>query len=100
MDGNNGGVAVGYADTLAKVLSFSEKSADLLVNGHSATTSTNADLKDFMQFVRGYVKEVQSGKAAGRTVDEVAAAWKPPAGYTAQPARVRGNAQLIFNETR
>jgi glyoxylase-like metal-dependent hydrolase (beta-lactamase superfamily II) len=100
MDSNNGGTGVGYADTLAKVLAFSEKGADVIVNGHSNTTTTNADLKDFIQFVRGYVKDVQSGKAAGRTVDQVAESWKPPAGYAAQPARVRANAQLVFTETR
>ena len=100
MDGNNGGTAVGYADTIAKVLSFSEKNADILVSGHSNTTTTNADLKDFMQFVRGYVSEVQAAKKAGKTVDEVANSWKPPAGYTAQPARVRSNAQLAFSETK
>jgi glyoxylase-like metal-dependent hydrolase (beta-lactamase superfamily II) len=100
MDANNGGTGVGYADTLAKVAAFAEKSADVIVNGHRNTTSTNADLRGFIEFVRGYVKDIQSGKAAGRTVDEVAAAWKPPAGYTAQAPRVRANAQLIFNETR
>jgi glyoxylase-like metal-dependent hydrolase (beta-lactamase superfamily II) len=100
MDANNGGTAVGYADTLAKISSFAEKSADVIVNGHSNTTSSNADLKDFIQFVRGYVKEVQSAKSAGRSVDDAAGAWKPPAGYTAQPARVRSNAQLVFNETK
>src|SRR5688500_10593856 len=100
MDSNNGGTAVSYADTLTRLSAFAEKNADMLVNGHFATTTTNADLKDFIQFVRGYVKDVQSGKAAGRTVDEVAAAWKPPAGYTAQAPRVRANAQLVFNETK
>ena len=100
MDSNNGGTAVGYADTLSRALAFSEKSADVIVNGHSNTTSTNADLKDFIQFVRGYVKDVQGGKAAGRTVDEVAASWKPPTGYTAQAPRVRANAQLVYNETK
>lgn len=100
MDSNNGGTGTGYADTLTKVLSFSEKSADALVNGHFATTSTNGDLKDYIQFIRGYVKDVQDAKRAGKTVDEVAGSWKPPAGYTAQPARVRTNAQLIFDETR
>jgi glyoxylase-like metal-dependent hydrolase (beta-lactamase superfamily II) len=100
MDANNGGTAVGYADTLAKVLSFSEKNADVLVSGHSNTTTTNADLKEFMGFVRGYVGEVQAAKKAGRTVDDVANSWKPPAGYGAQPARIRSNAQLVFNETR
>ena len=100
MDSNNGGTAVGYADTLEKVLAFSNKSADVIVNGHSNTTTTNADLKDFIQFVRGYVKDVQSGKAAGRTVDQVAESWKPPVGYTAQPARVRADAQTLFDETK
>jgi glyoxylase-like metal-dependent hydrolase (beta-lactamase superfamily II) len=100
MDSNNGGTAVGYADTLSRALAFSEKNADAIVNGHFNTTSTNADLKDFIQFVRGYVKDVQTGKAAGRTVDEVAAGWKPPTGYTAQAPRVRANAQLVFNETK
>jgi len=100
MDGNNGGTAVGYADTLTKALAFAEKNADVLVNGHNATTTTNADLKDYIQFIRGYVSEVQAAKKAGRTVDEVANSWKPPAGYTAQAARVRSNTQLVFNETK
>jgi hypothetical protein len=91
---------VGYADTLSRALAFSEKNADAIVNGHFNTTSTNADLKDFIQFVSGYVKDVQTGKAAGRTVEEVAAGWKPPTGYTAQVPRVRANAQLVFNETK
>jgi cyclase len=100
MDANNGGTGVGYADTLAKVLGFAEKNADVIVNGHSNTTSTNADLKEYIQFIRGYVKDVQDGKKSGKAVEEVAGGWKPPAGYTAQPARVRSNAQLIFTETR
>ncbi|MBI3048950.1 MAG: MBL fold metallo-hydrolase [Acidobacteria bacterium] len=100
MDANNGGTAVGYADTLSKMLAFSEKNADVLVNGHSNTTTTNADLKDFIQFIRGYVSEVQAARKAGRTVDEVANSWKPPAGYNAQAARIRSNAQLVFNETK
>jgi len=100
MDANNGGTAVGYAETLSKVLSFSEKNADVIVNGHFNTTTTNADLKDYIQFIRGYVSEVQAAKKAGKTLDDVANSWKPPAGYTAQPARVRSNAQLVFNETK
>jgi glyoxylase-like metal-dependent hydrolase (beta-lactamase superfamily II) len=100
MDANNGGTGVGYADTLAKALAFSEKNADVLVNGHTTANTTNADLKDFIQFVRAYVSDVQAAKKAGRAVDDFAASWKPPSGYAAQPARVRANAQLIFNETR
>ena len=100
MDSNNGGTGTGYADTLSKVLSFSSKNADTLVSGHSATTTSNADLKDYIGFVQGYVRDVQAAKAAGRTADDFAAGWKPPTGYTAQPARVLGNAKTIYNETK
>lgn len=100
MDANNGGTGVGYADTLVKALAFSDKNADVLVNGHSNTTSTNADLKDYIQFIRGYVKDVQDAKRMGKTVDDVAGSWKPPAGYNAQPARIRSDAQLVFDETK
>jgi cyclase len=100
MDSNNGGTAVGYADTLTKVLGFSEKNADVIVNGHNNTTSTNADLKDYIQFIRGYVKDVQDAKKSGKTVDDLANSWKPPSGYTAQPARLRANSQFVFNETK
>lgn len=100
MDANNGGTGVGYADTLAKAAAFIEKNADVIVNGHFATTTTLAELKEYIQFIRGYVKDVQSAKSGGRTVDQVAESWKPPAGFTAQPARVRSNAQLVFNETK
>ena len=100
MDANNGGTGVGYADTLSKALSFSEKNADVIVNGHSNTTSTNADLKNYIQFIRNYVRDVQEAKKSGKTVDDFATSWKPPSGYNAQPARIRSDAQLIFNETK
>ncbi|MSO81937.1 MAG: MBL fold metallo-hydrolase [Acidobacteria bacterium] len=100
MDSNNGGTGVGYADTLAKASAFAEKNVDVMVNGHFNTTSTPADLKDYIQFIRGYVKDVQDAKRSGKSVDAVASSWKPPVGYTAQPARVRSNTQLIFDETK
>ena len=100
MDSNNGGTGVGYADTLTKILAFTSKNADSIVNGHFNTPTTNADLKDYIQFIRNYVSEVQAAKKAGWTVDDFAAAWKPPTGYTAQPARVRADAQTIYNETK
>ncbi|MBI4887828.1 MAG: MBL fold metallo-hydrolase, partial [Acidobacteria bacterium] len=65
MDGNNGGTGTGYAETLTKALAFSEKNADILINGHNNNTSTNADLKAYIQFIRGYVGEVQAAKKAG-----------------------------------
>lgn len=100
MDANNGGSALAYADTLTKTLAFTEKNVDVLVNGHRNVQSTNADLKAFIGFVRGYVGDAQAAKKAGRTPDEFAATWKAPAPFTAQPARVIGDARVAFDETK
>lgn len=100
MDANNGGTGLGYADTLTKALAFAEKNADVIVNGHSATTTTNGDLRNYIGFIRGYVKDAQDAKRTGKTVDNFAGEWKPPAGFTAQAPRVRSDAQLIFSETK
>lgn len=100
MDGNNGGSATAYADTLTKVLAFTEKNADLLVNGHRNVQSSNADLKAFIAFVRGYVSDAQAAKKAGKTPDEFASTWKPAAPFTAQPPRVIGDARVVFDETK
>ena len=100
MDANNGGTGVGYAETVDKILAFSEKNADVIINGHRSMQSTNAELRSFAAFIRGYVADVQAAKKAGRTVEEFAAGWKPPTGYTAQAPRLASNARLIFSETR
>jgi hypothetical protein len=105
MDSNNGGTGVGYADTLTKVAALADRSADTIVNGHNATTTTPADIHQFIGFVQEFVKTVQDGKKSGMTADEVAKAWKTPAkfpGYEAMPipVRVLADAQLIFSETK
>ena len=100
MDANNGGTGVGYADTLAKAAAFVDANADTIINGHNAATTRPADLKAYIQFIRTFVKDVQDAKRTGRTVDDLAAAWKPPAGYGAAPARIRANIQTIYNETK
>ena len=99
MDANNGGTGIGYADTLERASAFIDDNVDTLISGHSPATTTPTDLKNFIQFIRGYVNDVQVAKREGTTVDDVASTWTPPAGFTARPARVRSNAQLIFDET-
>jgi hypothetical protein len=48
--------------------------------------------------------DVQDAKRAGRTLDEVVNTWKVPErymGYTQpQPASLRANVQVIWDETR
>jgi glyoxylase-like metal-dependent hydrolase (beta-lactamase superfamily II) len=105
IDSNNGGTGVGYADTLTKLADFADKhNVQAIINGHHATTTTRADLREFIQFVRDFVKTAQDGKRSGKSVDEVAKAWTTPAkyvGYEATPApvRVRANVDLVFRET-
>jgi glyoxylase-like metal-dependent hydrolase (beta-lactamase superfamily II) len=106
MDSNNGGTGVGYADTLTKAADFADKNnVEKIINGHNAATTTRADLREFIQYVRDFVKAAQDGKKSGKSVDDVAKAWQTPAkyvGYEAMPAavRVRANVDLIFKETK
>jgi glyoxylase-like metal-dependent hydrolase (beta-lactamase superfamily II) len=102
MDRNNGGSGVEYADTLAKAAALPD--LDTLINGHNATTTTPADMKMYASFIREFVTAVQSAKKNGKTLDDVVNAWKTPAAYTgynpAQAARVRADAQVIWDETK
>jgi glyoxylase-like metal-dependent hydrolase (beta-lactamase superfamily II) len=106
MDSNNGGTGVGYAQTLTKAADFADKNnVQTIVNGHYNTTTTRADLREFIEYVRDFVKAAQDGKRSGRSVEETANAWKTPAkypGYEAMPipVRVRANVELIFKETK
>ncbi len=112
MDKNNGGTGVGYAATIAKA--SREKGVDTIINGHNPTTTTPADLRIYSEFLADFVKFVQDAKKAGKTVDDVVSTWKTPDKYTgynapdpanqtavtAAAARVRADAQVIWDETK
>ncbi len=102
MDLNNGGSGVAFAATLDRAAAL--PGIDTIINGHSPTTMTPADVKTYAEFIREFVTTVQAAKQAGRTVDDVVASWTTPAkyvGYAApQAARVRADAQAIFAETK
>jgi len=106
MDSNNGGSGVEYAGTLTKVADFADKSnVDIIVNGHNDTTSTRADLRQYIQFVGDYVKFAQDEKKAGKSVDDAVKGWKVPAkytGYNTMPNAVRdkANFELVYKETK
>ena len=105
MDANNGGSGVAYPDTIAAGAANAKKlNIETIITGHSPTTMTVADLEEFARFTREFVRTVQEGKKAGKTADEIAAAWKTPAQFTGYgmtpPARVKSYAQVIFDETK
>lgn len=103
MDKNNGGSGVQFGPTLLKAFT-TVKDVDTIINGHNATTTTPADLKTQSEFVGDFVKFVQDAKKSGKTVDDVVKTWKTPAKYAGyampQEARVRADAQVVWDETK
>jgi glyoxylase-like metal-dependent hydrolase (beta-lactamase superfamily II) len=106
MDANNGGTGVGYAATLTKAADFADKAnVEKIVNGHNENTTTRAELREYIEYVKEFVQTVQAAKKAGKTTDQVASEWKTPArfkGYEAMPIalRVKAVADLIYKETK
>ncbi len=102
LDANNGGSGVAIGATLEKA-SKSLKNIDTIITGHS-TTMTMADLSEYAEFNKEFMRDVQAAKKAGKSVDDVAASWKTPAkykGYAAPaPARLKANVQIVFDETK
>lgn len=103
MDANNGGSGVEFSATLTKA-SNGLGNVDTLINGHNPTTTTVADLKTHADFLNEFVGFVQAAKKAGKTVDDVVSTWKTPARFTGyaspQAARVKADAQVIWDETK
>jgi glyoxylase-like metal-dependent hydrolase (beta-lactamase superfamily II) len=101
MDRNNGGSGLSYPGTLAKAAAT--PNVDRVVTGHSGTFPV-ADLKEYSAFIADLVRDVQDAKRAGRTLDEVVNTWKVPARYTGytqpQPASLRANVEVIWDETK
>jgi cyclase len=104
MDTNNGGSGVEFSATLAKVAKALNKDVDTIINGHHPTTTTLADLKMQSEFVADFVKFVQAAKKSGKTVNDVVSTWKTPGKYTGyampQEARIRNDAQVVWDETK
>ena len=102
LDANNGGSGVLIGDTIAKAAK-GVKNIDTVITGHS-TTMTMKDLSEYADFNHDFLKAVQDAKKAGKSVDDVANSWKMPekyAGYAAaQPARLKSNVQVIFDELK
>ena len=100
LDAINGGSGVLIPDTLQKAYD-NVKDVDIIITGHS-TEMTRADLKEYAEFNRDFLNDVRAAKTAGKTVEEVASAWKIPAKYSgyANPApdRLKNNVQIVFDE--
>jgi len=110
LDANNGGSALDIADTLMKAHGALIKSADAIITGHMPSgTSTFDDLRQWADFNRGFLNQMREAKKAGRTPEDVAKTYTPPASFT-KPAndnaaaaaafRLLSNVQTAFGEIK
>jgi len=101
MDLNAGGSGVEYPETLTKAYN-SIANVDTIITGHATTPMPWNDLKIYAEFNRDFLNAAREAKKAGKSADDFAASWKNPekyVGYPApQPARVKSNAQAIYEE--
>ena len=105
LDAVNGGSGVAIPDSLTKAAdALTKMKVDTIVNGHTPANTTVADLREYAAFNKEFLAAVRDGKKAGKSVDDIAGAWKTPASYsgypTPQPARLKGNVQVIFDELK
>jgi len=101
LDVNNGGSGVDMPRTLSRAHA-TLGDVDTIITGHS-TVMKPADLKEWAEFNDDFLTAVREGKAAGRTVEQIASSWTLPAkyqGYTIDPKRAQTNVEAIFKELR
>jgi glyoxylase-like metal-dependent hydrolase (beta-lactamase superfamily II) len=92
VDGGNGGSVLNYPETLTKGHS-GVKNVDTIINGHSNTTTTWADLKEFADFNKDFLTWAQTALKSGKTPEAAAAEWKVPEkyqGYSSQVSNLFG----------
>jgi glyoxylase-like metal-dependent hydrolase (beta-lactamase superfamily II) len=103
IDSNNGGKALGYAQTLAKAVAGIQN-VDLVICGHAPAMMMFSDLKEYADFNKDFATWVETQMKAGKTVDQASAEYMYPdryKGYTAlNPARVKTNVQIYYDELK
>ena len=100
LDANAGGSGIEYSRTVMKAYS-GIKDVDTIINGHTPTTTRWADLKEYADYMTTFIGYAESQMKAGKSADEAATGYTVPEqfkGYTAPPARVKPDMQVIYNE--
>jgi glyoxylase-like metal-dependent hydrolase (beta-lactamase superfamily II) len=103
IDANNGGKAVAFAQTLGKAVG-GLKDVDLVIGGHAPAMMTLNDLKEFVDFNKDFQAWAESEMKAGKTPDQASTEYKHPDKYkgygNVQPARVKTNVQIYYDELK
>ena len=92
VDGANGGSVLHYPETVNKVYN-GVKNVDTVINGHSPTTTTWPEVKEYADFTQDFLTWAQAALKSGKTPEAAAADWKVPAkyqGYSSQVSALMG----------
>ena len=96
---NGNGSATEFGRTLRKAVA-GVAGVDTVMPGHNPTPVAWADFVDFSGFFNDVVSKAQNGMAAGRSVDEVVAAYQVPAEYSdfaAPEGALRTTVQHVYD---
>jgi glyoxylase-like metal-dependent hydrolase (beta-lactamase superfamily II) len=115
VDTDNGGSAVGFPGTLAKVVA-GVKDVDTVITGHSTTTIGSGagvtfvrsnpvmkwtDLQEYADFMREFVAAAEAAMKAGQTVDEAVNRLKLPDKYKDyNMAQAKADVQRVYDELK
>jgi glyoxylase-like metal-dependent hydrolase (beta-lactamase superfamily II) len=97
-DRNNGGSCVSFPQTLSRVIA-NIKNVDTVIPGHSPM-QTPKDLQEYQQFVADLLTQTQAAIKAGKSVDEMAAAFKVDKYPGYKTERVKAAVQAIYDEIK
>jgi glyoxylase-like metal-dependent hydrolase (beta-lactamase superfamily II) len=92
VDGGNGGSVLHYPETVNKGYA-AIKDVDTVINGHSNTTTTWADVKEYANFTQDFLTWAEGALKSGKTPEQAAAEWKVPEkyqGYSSQVSQLMG----------
>jgi cyclase len=105
VDGNNGGSAVAYPETVAAAASgLTALKVTSLINGHTPAQTSIADLREYAAFTRDFTDAARQARKSGQTVDQFAASWKVPAKFAGYSAglgdTLKNDASVLWSETK
>jgi cyclase len=96
---NSNGSAVEFGETLKKAIA-GISGVDTVIPGHNPVPLAWSDFVNYSGFYNDLVMQAQTGKTAGRSVDEVVSSYRVPSQYSgnaAPPDRVRATVQYLFD---
>ncbi|MGE3176797.1 MAG: MBL fold metallo-hydrolase [Vicinamibacterales bacterium] len=99
---NSGGSAVEFNRTLQRAVA-TIKDVEIVVGGHTPRAVTWADFRTYTDFYQAFLTSAQAAMKAGTPVEAFVKSYAVPAsfpGFVADPARVKANAEAIWNESK